>query len=119
MVDRLRALPGAVDAAASSMLPLDGRTEQWGGVHCIEGRPRAEGEVPPVFAVRVVSPDYFDAMRIALVGGRVFDRLDEEHPARPSNATRSASAPCSRFASATSARTTPSRSARTPAAGGA
>ena len=76
MVDRLRALPGAVDAAASSTLPLDGVLNS--GSHRIEGRPLAEGEVSPMFAVRVVSPDYFDAMRIQLVEGRVFDRLDEE-----------------------------------------
>ena len=76
VVDRLRALPGAVDAAALSMLPLDGRTEQWGALH--RGPPLAEGGVPPVFAVRVVSPGYFDAMRIAPVGGGGVDRLDED-----------------------------------------
>ena len=79
MVDRLRALPGAVDAAASSTLPLDGVLNS--GSHRIEGRPLAEGEVSPMFAVRVVSPGYFDAMRIQLVAGRVFDRLDEERGA--------------------------------------
>ena len=34
-----------------------------------------------MFAVRVVSPGYFEAMRIASVEGRVFDRLDEERDA--------------------------------------
>ena len=79
VVDRLRSLPGTVGAAASSTLPLDGVLNSGG--HRIEGRPLAEGEVPPMFAVRVVSPGYFDAMRIALVEGRVFDRLDEERDA--------------------------------------
>ena len=73
VVDRLRALPGAVGAAASSTLPLDGVLNSGG--HRIEGRPLAEGDVPRMFAVRVVSPGDFDAMRIALVEGRVFDRL--------------------------------------------
>ena len=76
MVDRLRALPGAVGAAAASSLPLDAVLNS--GSHRIEGWPLAEGEVPPMFAVRVVSPGYFEVMRIALVEGRVFDRLDEE-----------------------------------------
>ena len=34
-----------------------------------------------MFAVRVVSPGYFDAMRIPLVEGRAFDRLEEERGA--------------------------------------
>ena len=49
--------------------------------YSIEGRPRAEGDEWPVFAVKNVSPGYFDAMRTALVEGRVFDRLDEERDA--------------------------------------
>lgn len=71
MVDLLRSLPGVgVD-------PAVGRgTEQRG--RWIEGRPLVEGEVPPLVAVRGVSPGYFDAMRIALVEGRMFARLDEE-----------------------------------------
>lgn len=75
VVDRLRALPGVVGAAAASGLPLDAALSS--GSHRIEGRPLAEGEVSPMFAVRVVSPGYFEAMRIALVEGRAFDRLDE------------------------------------------
>ena len=75
VVDRLRALPGVVGAAAASGLPLDAVLSS--GSHRIEGRPLAEGEVSPMFAVRVVSPGYFEAMRIALVEGRAFDRLDE------------------------------------------
>ena len=64
VVDRLRALPGAVDVAAASTLPLDGVLNS--GSHSIEGRPLAEGDVSPMFAARVVSPGYFAAMRIAL-----------------------------------------------------
>ena len=79
VVDRLRALPGAVGAAAAATLPLDGVLNS--GSHSIEGRPLAEGEVSPMFAAGVVSPGYFEAMRIALGEGRVFDRLDEERDA--------------------------------------
>ena len=80
VVDRLRALPGAVAAAAAATVPLDGVVNSAG--HSIEGRPRAERDPWPVFAVKSVSPGYFDALRIALVEGRVFDRLDEARGAR-------------------------------------
>ncbi|MCY4659108.1 MAG: ABC transporter permease [Acidobacteria bacterium] len=76
MVERLRALPGSVDAAAASTIPLGGLVS--GSGYSIEGRPRDDGEVPPVFMSKVVSPEYFDTLRIELVEGRPFDRLDGE-----------------------------------------
>ena len=79
MVDRLRALPGAADASAASTVPLGGEVS--GSGHSIEGRPLADSEVPPVFMTKRVSPDYFDALRIELVEGRAFDRLDGERDA--------------------------------------
>ena len=79
VVDRLRALPGAADASAASTVPLGGEVS--GSGHSIEGRPLADSEVPPVFMTKRVSPDYFDALRIELVEGRVFDRLDGERDA--------------------------------------
>ena len=79
VVDRLRGLPGAVAAAAASTVPLGGEVS--GSGHSIEGRPLADGEVPPVFMTKQVAPGYFDALRIELVEGRVFDRLDGEREA--------------------------------------
>ena len=79
VVDRLGALPGAVEAAAASTVPLGGEVS--GSGHSIEGRPLADGDVPPVFMTKRVSPGYFDALRIELVEGRVFDRLDGERDA--------------------------------------
>ena len=79
VVDRLRALPGAVAAAAASTVPLGG--EMSGSGHSIEGRPLADGEVPPVFMTKQAAPGYFDALRIDLLEGRVFDRLDGEREA--------------------------------------
>ncbi len=87
MVDRLRALPGAADAGAASTVPLGG--EASGSGHSIEGRPLADGEVPPVFLWKRVSPGYFDALRIELVEGRVFDRLDGERDAPVAVVSRS------------------------------
>ncbi len=79
MVDRLRALPGAIDASATSIVPLSG--EMSGSGHTIEGRPLADGEVPPIFMTKRVAPGYFDVLRIELIEGRVFDRLDGERDA--------------------------------------
>ncbi len=79
VVDRLRGLPGVVDASAASTIPLGG--EMSGSGHTIEGRPLADGEVPPVFMTKRVAPGYFDALRIALIEGRVFDELDGERQA--------------------------------------
>ena len=79
VVDRLRALPGAVAAAAALAVPLEGLVSSAG--YSIEGRPRADDDVWPVFAVKSVSPGYFDAMRIALVEGRTFERRDEDRDA--------------------------------------
>lgn len=79
LVDRLRALPGVVGAAAASTIPLGGAMS--GSGHTVEGRPLADGEVPPVFLWKRVSPGYFEAMGTALVEGRVLDALDGERDA--------------------------------------
>ena len=79
MVDRLRALPGVAGAAAASTVPLGGEVS--GSGHTLEGRPLADGEVPPVFMWKRVSPAWFDTMRTELVEGRLFDALDGERDA--------------------------------------
>ena len=76
VVDRLRALPGVVDASAGSTVPLGG--ELSGSGHSIEGRPLADDEVPPVFMTKRVAPAYFDTLRVEVIEGRVFDALDGE-----------------------------------------
>ena len=76
LIEQLSALPGVVRAAAVSDAPLGGSLG--GGGHSLEDHPRAEGEVPPVFMRKNISPGYFDTMRIPIIEGRDFDRLDEE-----------------------------------------
>ena len=76
MVEELRALPGAIGAAAASTIPLGGAVS--GSGYSIEGRPLDDGEVPPVFMTKSVSPEYFDTLRIELAEGRRFDPLDGE-----------------------------------------
>ncbi len=87
LVDRLRGLPGVEEASAASTVPLGGEVS--GSGHSIEGRPLADGEVPPVFLIKRVAPGYFDALRVELVEGRVFDRLDGERHASVAIVSRS------------------------------
>jgi putative ABC transport system permease protein len=73
--DEIRALPGVTGVGAINILPLsanyDGRGVQ------IERHPRPIGQAPSIQA-RSVSPDYFRAMGIPLVGGRAFTPEDRE-----------------------------------------
>src|SRR5262245_33046883 len=69
MLERLRALRG-VRSAGAAFPPL-GLWENSDGFR-IEGRPPAPPGAPQLFASRVVSGDYFKAMKIPLLKGRVF-----------------------------------------------
>lgn len=71
----LDALPGVASAAAVQKLPLRGSGDSWG--IAIEGRP----DPGSTTFFRVVTPDYFRAMGIAVKQGRGFeagDRADGE-----------------------------------------
>ena len=68
-VERLRALPGVTAAAASSYAPVTGRgTGAWFN---LLARPWPAGTTPPGIPYRVITPDYFQALQIPLVRGRV------------------------------------------------
>jgi predicted permease len=72
----IAAMPGVAAVGAIDALPLSG-----GGpilATIIEGRPLAQGEFPPVFHVRRVTPGYFEAMRIPVVDGRGFEPTDHQ-----------------------------------------
>ncbi|HEY9432110.1 MAG TPA: ABC transporter permease [Blastocatellia bacterium] len=73
LLERLRALPGVRSAGAVS--PPLGMWENSDGFR-IEGRPPAPPGEPQLFASRVVSADYFTAMKIQLLKGRVFTESD-------------------------------------------
>jgi predicted permease len=75
---RVRALPGVDRVAVSSVAPLTRGSRR--GFR-IDGYAFREGEDREQF-VNAVSPEYFAAMRIPLVEGRVFDERDDERSAR-------------------------------------
>ncbi len=70
--ERLRALPGLETVGATSWLPVAGRYHSWG----VAWR-TGEQEVERMSAQnRVIEGDYFDAMGISLLQGRIFTTSD-------------------------------------------
>ena len=73
LTTRLTALPGVSAAGAVTNLPLGG-LNQTSSVS-IEGQPETSERLPEA-DYRGATPGYFGAMRMKLVGGRVFDARD-------------------------------------------
>ena len=73
LLTRLRALPGVAHAAATSHVPLGG--DDTNGGFEIVGREFPEDELPHS-KKREASPDYFAALGIPVVQGRVFTERD-------------------------------------------
>ena len=72
--ERVARLPGVVAAGGVSVLPLS-QMMAWGPI-TVEGRPPVPGEAFINADQRMVGGDYFSAMRIPLVRGRLFDARD-------------------------------------------
>ncbi len=73
-LERLRALPGVESAAFVAPMPFSGGNV--GGDFRIEGRPEPEPGNEPGAAVRSVTNNYFQAMKIPLIKGRHFNEQD-------------------------------------------
>jgi putative ABC transport system permease protein len=74
LFERLDALPGVDSAGGISFLPLTGLGAATGFE--IAGRPKPERGHVPVCDVRVIAHDYFKAMGMPLVSGRLFTATD-------------------------------------------
>lgn len=78
LLENIRALPGVESTAAASGLPLGNNGWQTGFV--IDGQPRPPRDQTPLMEACLVTPDYFRAMNIPVLRGRVFtDRDDRSH----------------------------------------
>jgi putative ABC transport system permease protein len=78
MLENIRALPGVESVAAASGLPLG--NNGWQTSFVIDGQPPPPREQTPLMEACLVTPDYFKAMNIPLLRGRVFtDRDDRSH----------------------------------------
>jgi putative ABC transport system permease protein len=75
MLDRISALPGVKSAAAVSVLPLTGLST--GADFVVEGRPGPPPVRHPNGLIRSITRDYFRAMAIPLLSGRVFTDSDK------------------------------------------
>ena len=73
-LERLQSLPGAEVVAAGTSVPLAGRGN--GAWFNMLDRPVPPGQTPPGVAYRVITPDYFKALGIALIRGRLLSDRD-------------------------------------------
>jgi predicted permease len=73
-LDAVRGLPGVVDAAFTSQLPLSGDLDGYGVA--FESEPRADDRNSSSALRYVVTPDWFRTMKIPLIEGRVLGADD-------------------------------------------
>jgi len=77
IVRRTAAIPGVEAAAVIYPIPLGGDSEA--NTFLIAGHPALRPEDKPTSNHRTISPNYFRALNIRLLRGRVFDERDTQH----------------------------------------
>jgi predicted permease len=75
LVDRVRALPGVESASIAAVVPLGYLSNV--DTPVIDGYEPPTGQSVPPFLYNVISPDYFETMRIPMVRGRTFTSADD------------------------------------------
>ncbi len=75
-VERAKTLPGVTFAAVGNNIPMT--NEGWNSSFAVEGLQVAQGEPSPHGDPHQVSPDFFQAMGIALLSGRYFTDADSK-----------------------------------------
>jgi len=74
LIERVRAIPGVESAGGINHLPLAG--DLWGWPFTIEGRPKTGPGNSKSAYYRIVTPGYFQSMRIPLMRGRDISATD-------------------------------------------
>jgi putative ABC transport system permease protein len=75
LIDRVKTLPGVQAAGICQYLPLSGRDVSLN--FQIEGQPQSNAADQPRAKLRAASAEYFTALGIPLLKGRLFDRSDD------------------------------------------
>jgi len=75
LITNIRSLPGVESVAAASGLPLG--NNGWQTSFVIDGQPLPPREQTPLMEACLVTPDYFKAMNIPVLRGRVFNDHDD------------------------------------------
>jgi predicted permease len=73
---RLRALPGVVSVAEAFSVPMGVMSASDHVI--VEGHPVESGKQPPTVQYNMVTPTYFDTLRIPIHNGRTFTDADDE-----------------------------------------
>jgi putative ABC transport system permease protein len=76
LLDNIRAIPGVESVAAASGLPLG--NNGWQTSFTVDGRPEPPRGEMPLMEACLVTPDYFKAMNIPVLRGRVFNDHDNK-----------------------------------------
>jgi putative ABC transport system permease protein len=74
VLPRVAAVPGVQSVGATTTLPFGGGWST--GTFGIEGRPEVADQPNPWGDIRIVSPDFFTALRVPLLEGRTFTERD-------------------------------------------
>jgi putative ABC transport system permease protein len=80
MLEKIRAVPGVIDASASTGTPLQGT---FGGMYfSVSGKPVADPSLRPTSPFQMVTPGYFATYGIRIVKGRGFTEQDSASSSR-------------------------------------
>jgi predicted permease len=79
VIERIAALPGVSAVGGIHLLPMGG--SNWNPDIRVEDHPLPDGEELPSVDWRLITPGYFQAMRIPLIKGRFFTEADHEKTA--------------------------------------
>ena len=76
LIDHVRGLPGVLSVSTTAAVPMGYDFKN--GTLAIDGYQSPSGQPAPNLLYNVISPDYFETMRIPMARGRIFTDADDE-----------------------------------------
>ncbi len=80
LVVKIREIPGVIAGGVTSSVPFSGNTP--GGTYAVTNRPVSSGDKPLHAQQEIVAGEYFRALQIPVIEGRVFDGTERSDGAR-------------------------------------